>query len=71
MITYFDNLFSTFELTNLSCLLFPENNEFGEVKPTPVLKNNHQGKLKPNLHIFQTHIFLHNCVKNTFNDIVI
>lgn len=25
---------------------FPENNEFGEVKPTPVLRNNHQGKRK-------------------------
>lgn len=25
-------------------LIFPENNEFGEVKPTPVLKQNPQGE---------------------------
>jgi hypothetical protein len=27
-----------------SFVVFSDKNEFGEVKPTPVLKNNHQGE---------------------------
>lgn len=42
---YLTNLYGVKCVTFLSFLYFLSDNEFGEVKPTPVLKSNHQGEL--------------------------
>lgn len=52
IITYYDDPLWLW-VNDIFLLSFPENNEFGEVKPTPVLKNNHQGK-QENLHIISS-----------------